>query len=113
MRSGFDRWQQSPGVLPAGAGDDHVAGNGGADLLYGGTGTDRLHRAGGSDAIPDWQDGSDLIDARAPTPLGLHGIGGPVITASGTNAVVAHAGGTLTVVGAAGKIDAADIPPFA
>ncbi|TDH64607.1 hypothetical protein E2C06_01295 [Dankookia rubra] len=92
------------------AGNDTLAGGAGDDGLYGGNGADVfvLGAGWGNDTIFDWQDGSDLIDARALASLGVTTIGSFTIAANGTNALVGYAGNTLTIIGAAGKIDAAD-----
>ncbi|MFC7474479.1 calcium-binding protein [Dankookia sp. GCM10030260] len=92
------------------AGADTIAGGAGDDGLFGGDGADVFvfGAAWGNDTIFDWQDGSDLIDVRALAPLGVQDIGGLTIAASGTNAVVGYDGNTLTIIGAAGLIVAAD-----
>jgi Ca2+-binding RTX toxin-like protein len=92
------------------AGNDTLAGGAGDDGLFGGAGADVfvLDAAWGSDTIFDWEDGTDRIDARPLAGLGLHDVTGLTITANGTNAVVSYAGNTLTILGAAGLINAAD-----
>lgn len=68
--------------LYGGSGDDLVSGGAGLDTLEGGAGNDdltggtdadrfvyALNQSNGSDIISDFQDGTDLIDIRAPAGL--------------------------------------------
>jgi serralysin len=103
--------------LKGGANGDTMFGGAGNDTLFGGTGNDQftlglgndvcvIENGSGNDSVMDFVNGSDIFDFSehllVNTMLDL------TISTSGTNAIVAFAGGQLTVFGAAGLIDTGD-----
>jgi len=97
-----DRLNGSHGAnrLEGAGGDDTLIGNGGADVF--------VFRAGfGADVVEDFHNGTDRLDFTGHT--GVSALGDLTITDAGADAVVSDgAGGTITLLGAAGLIDGAD-----
>lgn len=104
-------------ALRGGGGRDRLFGQRGRDTLEGGGGDDRLVGGGGSDlfrfgandgedVIRGWRDGADRLDLA---PAGVTGFAQLSVSAAGGDAVLAFAGTTVTIRGAAGEIDPSDI----
>ena len=109
-------------IIYGGDGIDTIRGGDGSDFLVGGSGNDKLYgQAGrdtfayfdnqwGADRIFDWQDGLDRIQFGANT--GISSMSDLSITDVNGDAVISLVSDptqTITVLDAAGKIDASDI----
>lgn len=117
--SGNDTLRGEAGAdrLEGGKGDDRIEGGAEADRLTGGQGNDTLAGGGGADVLVfadgfgndeviGFENGLDRFDFRGHTATSIAGL---TVGASGGNAVIADAqGNSITVIGAAGQIDAAD-----
>ena len=98
-------------------GNDTISGGDGNDRLTGGLGNDRLDGGAGRDSfifadgfgrdvVAGFQDGADRFDFRPHAALGIADL---AITAQGSDALITDAlGNSITVLGAAGQIGAAD-----
>ena len=96
-------------TLNGGAGDDRLDGGRGNDLLRGNGGADVfVFRAGfGTDTIADFLSGTDRLDFR--DHAGVGSLADLTLGQDGAHAVIADAwGNRVTVLWAAGQIDAAD-----
>lgn len=96
-------------TLGGGSGDDELWGEGGNDALYGEGGADRfiVTQGGGRDAVADFQDGIDLLDARFYTGATF---ANTVIAQSGADTQITFVGGEIVMlVGInAGNVTGAD-----
>ncbi len=94
--------------VEGGAEGDRLTGNSGDDTLVGGGGADTLVFADGfgNDQVIGFENGLDRFDFRDHSVASVAGL---TISAAGGDAVIADGtGNTITVLGAAGQIDAAD-----
>jgi Ca2+-binding RTX toxin-like protein len=94
--------------VEGGAESDRLTGNRGDDTLAGGGGADTLVFADGfgNDQVIGFENGLDRFDFRDHSAASFAGL---TVSASGGDAVIADGvGNTITVLGAAGQIDAAD-----
>lgn len=95
-------------TISGGDGNDRLAGGAGNDRLDGGAGRDSFIFADGfgRDVVAGFQDGTDRFDFRAHAAISIADLS---ITTRGSDALISDAlGNSITVLGAAGQIGAAD-----